>query len=62
MPVILAPAHQQVWLATEDPGLLAGLMGPGGSVELAARAVSRHVNDPRHDDADCLAPENQLPR
>ncbi|MDP6953484.1 MAG: SOS response-associated peptidase [Alphaproteobacteria bacterium] len=62
MPVILAPAHYSVWLGAEDAGLLAGLLVPGGGVELVARAVSRHVNNPRHDDADCLASEDQLPR
>ena len=55
MPVILVPAHQSTWLETADAGLLAGLLGPGGGIRLVARPVSRHVNDPRHDDAACLA-------
>lgn len=55
MPVILAPAHQSTWLETTDAGLLAGLLGPGDGIRLVARPVSQHVNNPRHDDAACLA-------
>jgi putative SOS response-associated peptidase YedK len=63
MPVILAPADWDAWL---DPGLaperaleaLAPLLVPRDHApeDLVAYAVSPYVNDPRHDDARCLAP------
>ncbi len=55
MPVLLPPASWPVWL---DPGspqeVLKGLLVPAPEGSLAARVVSSHVNDPRHDDRDCL--------
>ena len=56
MPVIVEPAHYDVWLESAgDPGLLAPLLVAGGGPALTARPVGRRVNDPRHDDAACLA-------
>ncbi|HEX3771409.1 MAG TPA: SOS response-associated peptidase [Polyangiaceae bacterium] len=63
MPVILAPADWDAWL---DPALapdraleaLEPLLVPRdhSPADLVALAVSSYVNDPRHDDARCVAP------
>jgi putative SOS response-associated peptidase YedK len=58
MPVILDPADHGLWL---DPGVRGGeslraLLRPLADERIAFRPVSRHVNDPRHDDPDCVAP------
>jgi putative SOS response-associated peptidase YedK len=58
MPVILARAAEDVWLDPETPApMLHELLAP--SATLAARPVSRAVNDARHDAADCLDPPEQ---
>ncbi len=69
MPVIVPPAHFADWLGlasacgTErpatDPNRLKALVGPAPAGTLERRAVSRYVNDPRHDDPRCLAEERE---
>ncbi|MBK7947654.1 MAG: SOS response-associated peptidase [Deltaproteobacteria bacterium] len=55
MPVVLARAAWATWLdGASDPAALKGLLVPAPAGILAARPVSRHVNDPRHDDPACL--------
>jgi len=58
MPVIVAPEDWARWLdpAERDPAQLANVMAPGERTVLALRRVGPHVNDPRHDDPDCLHP------
>jgi putative SOS response-associated peptidase YedK len=58
MPVILDRAATRRWL---DPTLhrpedLAAVLSSRASTALAARRVSPHVNDPRHDDPSCTEP------
>lgn len=56
MPVVLAPSAWAAWLdVASDPTALKALLVPAPAGSLAARPVSRHVNDPRHDDPGCLA-------
>jgi putative SOS response-associated peptidase YedK len=59
MPVILDPAAEDVWVdpATPAPELHDLLAAP--SATLVHRAVSRAVNDARHDAPDCLGPPEQ---
>jgi len=58
MPVVLARPAWRAWLDPDaDPDALKGLLAPAPDGTLAARPVSRHVNDPRHDDSRCLEPE-----
>ena len=55
MPVLLPPASWPVWLdPASPPEALTGLLAPAPAGTLVARPVSSHVNDPRHDDPDCL--------
>jgi putative SOS response-associated peptidase YedK len=57
MPVILPPRDFTAWLdARRPPAELQALLRPYPAEEMGARAVSRRVNDPRHEGADCLAP------
>ena len=60
MPVVLDPAEYGRWI---DPGTekdeLVALLRPAVPGTLARRAVTRYVNDPRHDDARCLADEEK---
>ncbi len=58
MVVILRPEHYQQWL---DPGErapedLAPLLAPYPAAEMEAHPVSRTVNSPRNETADCIAP------
>jgi len=57
MPLVLEPETWDRWLdpALTDVDAIAALLAPR-SPELVAYAVSSHVNDPRHDDPDCLRP------
>ena len=58
MPVVLSKAARAVWLDPESgPEDLKRLLVPAPEGTLLARVVSRRVNEPRHDDPDCLAPE-----
>ncbi len=54
MPVIIDGQDYETWL-TGTPDEAAALLRPYPAEAMEARAVSRHVNDPRHDDASCLA-------
>lgn len=57
MPVLLAKSAWGDWLDPESVlGDLKRLLVPAPAGTLLARAVSRHVNEPRHDDAHCLDP------
>ena len=58
MPVIVAPGDFDLWLDPElaMPELLAPLLRPFDPAAMAARAVSRHVNNVRNDDPACLEP------
>ena len=56
MPVILAPSSYDQWLdpAFQNIETLTGLLRPYSSEELTAYPVSTLVNNPRHDDPQCL--------
>ena len=56
MPAILLPEAREAWLdpAIKDDELLTHLLAPYPSDAMTARAVSRLVNDPRHDSPDVL--------
>ena len=62
MPVILEPAHHEFWLQAAETAvdMLHPLLAPCPADRLVARPVSKHVNDPRHDDPSCLDPEGLL--
>jgi putative SOS response-associated peptidase YedK len=57
MPVVLDRADWSRWLDPDetDPAALEPMLVPR-DLDLIAYPVSSHVNDPRHDDAACLAP------
>ena len=54
MPVILPIERLDDWLASE-PAAAVALIGPASEEALVARAVSKHVNSVKHDDATCIA-------
>ncbi len=56
MPAILLPEAREVWLdpAVKDDELLTHLLAPYPPEAMTARAVSRLVNDPKHDSPDVL--------
>ena len=58
MPVILSRDAESAWLdrGIEDADLLAGLLAPYPSEEMAAYQVSTLVNSPRNDLPACIAP------
>jgi putative SOS response-associated peptidase YedK len=58
MPVILEPESYDLWLdpTLRDAERLLPLLCPLPGERLAFHAVSRRVNDPRHDDPSCAAP------
>ena len=62
MPVILEPAHHEFWLQAAETAvdMLHPLLAPYPNDKLVARPVSKHVNDPRHEDPACLEPEGLL--
>jgi putative SOS response-associated peptidase YedK len=53
MPVILPPESYELWLnpSEQDPAVLHPLLAPYPPDKMAARPVSRRVNDPSADDA-----------
>ena len=55
MPVILDPGDTRVWLTADDPAPLTNLLGAAPEDALTAVPVSAHVNNPRHDDPECVA-------
>jgi putative SOS response-associated peptidase YedK len=57
MPVILPPEDYDRWLdPSSEPKELTELLVPYQRDDLAARAVSRTVNSPRHDTPECIEP------
>ena len=58
MPVILAPAAYDAWLepAPLSTAVREALLRPYPADEMAAYAIGRLVNDPRTDEAACIAP------
>jgi putative SOS response-associated peptidase YedK len=58
MPVILKPKDEQEWLAlgTSDVGRLLGMLRPYPVEEMEAYEVSRFVNSPTNDSAECVKP------
>ena len=58
MPVILRPEDYEAWLdpAVNDPGRLRALLWAYASSEMESWGVGRYVNDPYHDDPDCIRP------
>ncbi|MEM1069937.1 MAG: SOS response-associated peptidase [Planctomycetota bacterium] len=58
MPVFLEPENHDRWL---DPGMrdteaLKALLRPAPTDSLKTTAISRHVNNPRHEDPTCVVP------
>jgi putative SOS response-associated peptidase YedK len=55
MPLVLAPSAWDAWLdrGKTDPAAIDALLAQP-TPELLAYEVTPHVNDPRHDDAECL--------
>ena len=58
MPVVLPPDAWSLWLdrTVQDVERIAPLLVPAPADEMVAAPVSTWVNDPKHDDAQCLAP------
>ena len=58
MPVILPPEHYQQWLDPDeqDPAHLNPLLAPFPAELMAAHVVSRTVNNPRNETAECIEP------
>ncbi len=58
MPVILKRSDYANWLDPEnhDTEALRSLLQPALRASLTAHAVSTHVNSPKNDDAECIAP------
>ena len=56
MPVILASEDHQAWLdpGNQDQDSLRALLVPCPDDQLTCRPVSSHVNNPRHDDEQCI--------
>ncbi|MBW3606805.1 MAG: SOS response-associated peptidase [Actinobacteria bacterium] len=61
MPVILDPCDESSWMSPQTPPeeLHALMRKPPAAAALEYRAVSRAVNDARHDAPDCLDPPEQ---
>jgi putative SOS response-associated peptidase YedK len=58
MPVILDPDDWDLWLdpSVRDGDALQALLRPLAADRVDLHPVSRHVNDPKHDDPECVAP------
>ena len=58
MPVILSPDDYDRWLdpAVQQPEQLQPLLQPYPSDAMLAYPVGTHVNNPRNEDANCIAP------
>ena len=56
MPVILSREDHQAWLdpGNQDQDSLRALLVPCPDDQLTCRPVSNHVNNPRHDDEQCI--------
>lgn len=59
MPVILPPDALTIWLdpAIDDARTIAEMLRPAPSSAITVRPVSARVNNPKHDDPLCIAPE-----
>jgi putative SOS response-associated peptidase YedK len=55
MPVVIAPERLDVWLGGE-PAVAAQAIASAPDEAFVATRVSKHVNNVRHDDAECVAP------
>lgn len=53
MPVIIDPGHYQSWFKNENP---ADLLVPYPNGRLQIHPVSTYVNNPKNNDAECIAP------
>jgi len=62
MPVILDPPDFTTWLESpsEDRDKLLALLRPDGANQLVADVVSTYVNNPRHEDPECLTVNRPL--
>jgi putative SOS response-associated peptidase YedK len=62
MPVILPAEDYPAWLdpEVEEPEVLAGLLGPYPSGEMAVEAVGTYVNNPGHEGPECIQPQPEL--
>lgn len=58
MPVIINPENYSTWLDpdNEDKDTLTALLKPYPAALMKAWPVSRRMNDPSHDEADCIQP------
>ena len=58
MPVIIAPAHHDLWLdpRVTDKAEIMGYLNSAPSTSLVTYPVSTWVNSPKHDDDRCLRP------
>ncbi|MEJ2690593.1 MAG: SOS response-associated peptidase [Deltaproteobacteria bacterium] len=57
MPVILAPTDYDLWMRPDfDVKSLSDLLRPPPSQEMSAYPVSQAVNNPRHNQPDCIVP------
>lgn len=61
MPVILDAADYDAWLGARDPHIAVALLRPYPAERMTYYAVSRRVNSPKFDDADCIAPAGIAP-
>lgn len=60
MPVVLDPADYAGWIEpAASADALRAMLRPAPAGTLGRQPVTRYVNDPRHDDSRCLAPEAQ---
>ncbi|MEW6269720.1 MAG: SOS response-associated peptidase family protein, partial [Thermodesulfobacteriota bacterium] len=64
MPVILPSDAYALWLDrdVQDIERVRELLAPARAGELVATPVSSWVNDPQHDDPQCVAPAPPVPR
>jgi putative SOS response-associated peptidase YedK len=58
MPIILAPKDYEQWLQPNQPkeSLLALLVNDSAYDDMEAISVSNFVNNPRHNDPECIKP------
>ncbi len=58
MPLILNPRHYDLWMdrSAQEPAQLVEALRPIPADQMRAYAVSKWVNDVRHDDTRCLEP------
>ncbi len=63
MPAILGPDAESAWLSLDitDPAALLPLLAPYPADAMAMHAVSRKVNKPEFDAADCIEPVDDEP-